>query len=58
MEQISVGRHILVGFIVGTIIGVLLGYFREDLIFWILMGIFLGSLAGFAIATIRQMRGS
>lgn len=56
MGQISTGRHILVGFILGTAIGIGLGFFREDLIFWILMGIFLGSLAGFAVATLRKLR--
>ena len=58
MEQISVGKHILAGFIIGVVIGIILGYFRSDLIFWILMGVFLGSLGGFAVATIRQIRRS
>lgn len=58
MEQISVGRHILMGLFIGLVIGVTLGYFRSDLIFWILMGVFLGSLGGFAVATIRQIRRS
>jgi uncharacterized membrane protein (UPF0136 family) len=58
MEQISVGKHILAGFLIGVVIGLVLGYFRSDLIFWILMGVFLGSLGGFAVATIRQIRRS
>lgn len=58
MEQISVGKHILAGFLIGVVIGIVLGYFRSDLIFWILMGVFLGSLGGFAVATIRQIRRS
>lgn len=57
MGQISTGRHILVGFILGAAFGVGFGLYRQDLIFWILMGVFLGSLAGFGVATLRQWRG-